>query len=293
MNETLSNISRVLQYDAARPMLFNTGLFLILFVIFLVFYQLVRGHRRIKMLLTIAFSLYFYYKSGSWCVLILCGVTLSDYLLGLWMGAARNDILRRAIVALNVTVNVAMLVYFKYFNLLYEAFASIAGSSFDPLEVILPAGISFFTFRSISYIVDLYRHDLEPCRSLLDYAFFLTFFPPLLAGPVVRAKDMLGQIRENPTVTPDMISEGLFLIMTGLIKKVVIADYISANFVDRIFDNPALYTGFENLMGAVGFTIQLYCDFSGYSDMAIGLALLLGTGFMVKRLNPLSAASVK
>ena len=103
MNETLSNISRVLQYDAARPMLFNTGLFLILFVIFLVFYQLVRGHRRIKMLLTIAFSLYFYYKSGSWCVLILCGVTLSDYLLGLWMGAARNDILRRAIVALNVT----------------------------------------------------------------------------------------------------------------------------------------------------------------------------------------------
>lgn len=279
MNETLSNISRLLQYDAARPMLFNTGLFLILFVIFLVFYQLVRGHRRIKMLLTIAFSLYFYYKSGSWCVLILCGVTLSDYLLGLWMGAARNDILRRAIVALNVTVNVAMLVYFKYFNLLYEAFASIAGSSFDPLDVILPAGISFFTFRSISYIVDLYRRDLEPCRSLLDYAFFLTFFPPLLAGPVVRAKDMLGQIRENPSVTPDMISEGLFLIMTGLIKKVVIADYISANFVDRIFDNPALYTGFENLMGAVGFTIQLYCDFSGYSDMAIGLALLLGYRF--------------
>lgn len=291
MNETLSAISELLRYDAAQPMLFNTGLFLVLFVIFLVFYQLVRGHRRIKMLLTIAFSLFFYYKSGAWCVLILCGVVLSDFLLGLWMGAARNDMVRRAIVALNVAANVAMLVYFKYFNLLFEAFASITGSTFDPLDVILPAGISFFTFRSISYIVDLYRHELEPCRSLLDYAFFLTFFPPLLAGPVVRAKDMLGQIRENPVASYAMISEGLFLIMTGLVKKVVIADYISANFVDRIFDNPALYTGFENLMGAIGFTVQLYCDFSGYSDMAIGLALLLGYRFKDNFNAPFKAQS--
>lgn len=279
MNETLSTLKDLLAYNPAEPMLFNTGLFLVLFVLFVVVYQLVRGHRRIKMLITIAFSLYFYYKSGSWCVLILCGVCLSDFLLGLWMGAARSDAVRRLIVALNVVVNVGMLVYFKYFNLLFEAFCSITGSSFDPLDVILPAGISFFTFRSISYIVDLYRGQLEPCRSLLDYAFFLTFFPPLLAGPVVRAKDMLGQIRDNSAATQAMISEGLFLIMTGLVKKVVIADYISANFVDRIFDNPALYTGFENLMGAVGFTIQLYCDFSGYSDMAIGLALLLGYRF--------------
>lgn len=291
MNEMLSTVSGLLRYDAAHPMLFNTGLFLVLFVIFLIVYQLVKGHRRLKMLVTIAFSLYFYYKSGSWCVLILCGVTLSDYILGLCMGAARSDTVRRGIVALNVAVNVGMLVYFKYFNLLFEAFASITGSTFDPLDVILPAGISFFTFRSISYIVDLYRRELEPCRNLLDYAFFLTFFPPLLAGPVVRAKDMLGQIRENPVVTVEMISEGLFLIMTGLVKKVVIADYISANFVDRIFDNPALYTGFENLMGAIGFTVQLYCDFSGYSDMAIGLALLLGYRFKINFDAPFKAQS--
>lgn len=291
MNETLSTLKDLLAYNPAEPMLFNTGLFLVLFVLFVVVYQLVRGHRRIKMLITIAFSLYFYYKSGSWCVLILCGVCLSDFLLGLWMGAARSDAVRRLIVALNVVVNVGMLVYFKYFNLLFEAFCSITGSSFDPLDVILPAGISFFTFRSISYIVDLYRGQLEPCRSLLDYAFFLTFFPPLLAGPVVRAKDMLGQIRDNSAATQAMISEGLFLIMTGLVKKVVIADYISANFVDRIFDNPALYTGFENLMGAVGFTIQLYCDFSGYSDMAIGLALLLGYRFKENFAAPFKAQS--
>ncbi len=287
----LDKLAELLSYNPAEPMLFNTGLFLVLFVLFITAYQAVRDHRRLKMLLVIAFSLYFYYKSGGACVLILCGVCLSDYLLGRWLGAARGNALRRSIVALNVLINTGMLVYFKYFNLLADALCSIVGSSFDPLDIILPAGISFFTFRSISYMVDIYRGDLEPCRSLLDYTFFLTFFPPLLAGPVVRAKDMLGQIAGNPTATPAMISEGLFLIMTGLVKKVVIADYISANFVDRIFENPALYTGFENLMGAVGFTVQLYCDFSGYSDMAIGLALLLGYRFKENFAAPFKSQS--
>ncbi len=279
MQNLLERLRDLLTFDPASPMLFNTGLFMILFVIFMLVYQLCRHTRRLRMLLVIAFSLFFYYKSGSWCVLILCGMCLSDFLLGLWLGSARNDLLRRCIVALNVIMNVGMLVWFKYFTLLTEAFNSIIGSTFDPVEVLLPAGISFFTFRSISYMVDIYRGDMQPCRSFLDYAFFLTFFPPLLAGPVVRARDMLPQIAKNPSATPAMISEGLFLIMAGLVKKVVIADYISGNFVDRIFDNPALYSGFENLMGAIGFTIQLYCDFSGYSDMAIGLALLMGYRF--------------
>ena len=274
MESILNRLSDLLVYDAASPMLFNSGLFLVLFLLFLLVYQAVQGHRRIKMLLVIAFSLYFYYKSSQWCVAILCGVCLSDYLLGLWLGRASAPWLRHGIVALNVVLNVGMLVYFKYANLLLDAFTSIRGSTFDPLDVILPAGISFFTFRSISYMVDIYRGQLSPCRSLLDYTFYLTFFPPLLAGPVVRAKDMLPQVEANVKATPQMMSEGLFLIMTGLLKKVVIADYISGNFVDRIFDNPMLYSGFENLIGCIGFTIQLYCDFSGYSDMAIGVAPL-------------------
>ncbi len=153
MNHLLSQISQLLAYDPASPMLFNTGMFMVLFVIFMFLYLLVRGYRVVKMLLVIAFSLYFYYKSGSWCVYILCGVCVSDYVLGLLLGWFKRDILRRAVVALNVLVNVGMLVYFKYFNLLYEAFCSIVSTSFEPLDVILPAGISFFTFRSISYIV--------------------------------------------------------------------------------------------------------------------------------------------
>ena len=269
----------MLAYDAHQPLLFNTGLFLVLFAGFLVIYHVLRNRTRLRMIFVIAFSLYFYYKSSAGYCFILLGVCVSDYVIGRLLFAAKSGFWRRALVALNVVVNVGMLVYFKYFNLLLETISNFGIARFDALDIILPAGISFFTFRSISYIVDIYRGELEPARNFIDYCFFLTFFPPLLAGPVVRAKDMLPQIYARPSATREMTGRGLMLIMAGLVKKVIIADYISGNFVDRIFDNPTLYSGVECLTGAVGFTLQLYCDFSGYSDMAIGIALLLGYEF--------------
>lgn len=278
-NIDFSRLRDLLLYDPSSPLLFNTGLFLVLFVLFMCVYRLLRGHYRLRMIFVIFFSLYFYYKSSAGYCLILLGVCLSDYLLGLWLGSAREIWIRKAIVACNVFMNVGMLVYFKYLNLIIDTFSRIASADFDMLDIVLPAGISFFTFRSISYIVDIYRGQLQPARDFIDYCFFLTFFPPLLAGPVVRAKDMLPQIYARPEATRTQISRGLVLIMFGLVKKVIVADYISGNFVDRIFDNPSLYSGFENLMGCIGFTLQLYCDFSGYSDMAIGIALLLGFEF--------------
>ncbi|MEE0977979.1 MAG: MBOAT family O-acyltransferase [Muribaculaceae bacterium] len=291
MDEFITNLRNIFLYDQSNPLLFNTGLFMVLFVVFLLIYELLSGHRNLKMIFVILFSLYFYYKSSAECCFILLGVCLFDFILGNLLGAARQEGLRRGIVALNVVVNVGMLVYFKYFNLLIDAFASITSVHFDPLQVILPAGISFFTFRSISYIVDIYRGEMPPCSNFLHYTFYLTFFPPLLAGPVVRAKDMLPQVRDASPATKEMISSGFFLIICGLVKKVIIADYISGNFVDRIFDNPALYTGFENLMGVYGFALQLYCDFSGYSDMAIGIALLLGFRFKDNFNSPFKSQS--
>ncbi len=281
----IDQVVDVLRYDPMQPLLFNTGLFLVLFVAFLCIYRLVRGVRVLKMALVILFSLYFYYKSSGFSCLILLGVCVSDWVLGLLMDKAASmqrgsDALRRLIVFVNVAANVGMLAYFKYFNLIADTLSHFTTMDIRVETILLPAGISFFTFRSISYIVDLYRGQLKACRNLLDYIFFLTFFPPLLAGPVVRAKDMLPQVYSNPVATRDMTSEGIWLIITGLIKKVVIADFISGNFVERVFDNPALYSGFENLMATFGFTVQLYCDFSGYSDMAIGIALLLGYRFM-------------
>lgn len=285
------NLLELLRYDKMNPLLFNTGLFLVLFTGFILIYQLMRKHRTAKFLFVIAFSLYFYYKSSAEYSFILLGVCLSDYFLGRLMGMAQHNWKRRLIVLVNVIINVGMLAYFKYFNLLYETFASITQTSFDPLDIVLPAGISFFTFRSISYIVDLYRRQMKPCTDFLAYTFYLTFFPPLLAGPVVRAKDMLPQIEADPVASKAMTSEGLFLIMCGLIKKVVVADFISANFVDRIFDNPSLYSGFEVLAGIYGFVIQIYCDFSGYTDMAIGIALLLGYQFADNFRSPFKSQS--
>lgn len=287
----IAKLLDVLKFDGANPLLFNTGLFLILFVAFLGIYRLLRRFRMVKMVFVILFSLYFYYKSSAEDCFILFGVCVSDYVLGILMGKSSRNWQRRAIVAVNVVLNVGMLVYFKYFNLLLETISQFGSVRFDALDIVLPAGISFFTFRSISYIVDIYRRQIEPCRSFLNYTFYLTFFPPLLAGPVVRAKDMLPQVEADPIATHAMVSEGIFLIIAGLIKKVVVADFISGNFVDRIFDNPSLYSGFENLMGIYGFTIQLYCDFSGYSDMAIGIALLLGFRFKDNFNSPFKAQS--
>lgn len=271
-------------YNSHQPLLFNTGLFVMLFAVFMVIYRALKPWRTVRMLFTILFSLYFYYKTSGECCLILIGVATSDYILGLAMQRARaltkwQNFTKRAIVTFNVLVNIGLLAYFKYFSLLVTTINEFLTTHIDPINLLLPAGISFFTFRSISYIVDIYRGQIDACKNPLDYFFFLTFFPPLLAGPVVRAKDMLPQIKSNPAATREMTSEGVYLIILGIIKKMVIADFISGNFVDRVFDNPALYSGFENLLASFGFTIQLYCDFSGYSDMAIGIALLMGYRF--------------
>ena len=262
----LTRLGEMAAYTPGEPLLFNSGLFMLLFVAFTGIHTLCRRRRGLQMAAVIAFSLYFYWKSSATYCFILLGICLTDYGLGLTMGATRSRTMRRALVWANVLINVGMLVYFKYFNLLGQTLASITSTDFDPLDLVLPAGISFFSFRSMSYMVDLYRRRMEPCRSLL-------------AGPVVRAADMLPQIRAGRPATRAMVSEGIFLVICGLVKKVIVADYLAGNFVDRIFDNPALYSGFENLMGVAGFTIQIYCDFSGYSDMAIGLALMLGFRF--------------
>ena len=166
----IDKVWQVLKFDAANPLLFNTGLFLLLFVGFIIIYRILRRCKWLKLIFVILFSLYFYYKSSAEYCFILLGVCISDYILGIFMGKAKWNWVRRIIVAVNVLINVGMLVYFKYFNLLLSTFANFSGQEFDALDIILPAGISFFTFRSISYIVDIYRRDIEPCTDFLATA---------------------------------------------------------------------------------------------------------------------------
>ena len=279
--ELFSRLLSLLTYDASSPLIFSSGLFLFLFAAFLMFYGRFRRAPEARTLYVILFSLYFYYKSSGLYFLLLVFAAASDFLIARGIFRAQERSAKRRLVALSVAVNLGMLGYFKYTDFFIEIADSLFGEGFlEFRNIFLPVGISFFVFQSMSYTVDIYRGRLKPLDRWSDYLFYLSFFPQLVAGPIVRARDFIPQIRQNPiVVTREMFGTGLFLILTGLFKKAVVSDFISINFVDRIFDEPLLYTGFECLLGIYGYALQIYCDFSGYSDMAIGIALLLGFRF--------------
>jgi D-alanyl-lipoteichoic acid acyltransferase DltB (MBOAT superfamily) len=286
--------SDLMYYDPANPMIFSTGMFLFLFTAFSLGYGFLRRRPTLRIVYTSLFSIYFYYKTGGIYFYLLFLTATWDYFLARAMGATERRGLRRMLVTLSVAANLGMLGYFKYSNLFAQIVNDLSGGHVLAFRnLFLPIGISFFVFQSLSYTIDVYRRKVTPLTNWLDYFFYLSFFPQLVAGPIVRAADFIPQIRRNPIrVTRRMFGSGMFLIMAGLFKKAVISDYISINFVDRIFDSPALYGGFENLMGVYGYALQIYCDFSGYSDMAIGIALLLGFRFRENFNLPYKSATI-
>lgn len=233
-----------------------------------------------QLFLTIASLLF--YMSWDWHFGWVLGLTLVlDYLAGRGMGFAKRVWLRRLFLALSLSGNLGLLVFFKYSGFLISSLQSLANVFSFPwsapsFKILLPIGISFFTFQSLAYAIDVYRRKIEPETSFLRYAFFISFFPQLIAGPIVRAGVFLPQLLSwRP---PDLAAShrGLFLILRGLLKKVVIADFLAAHLVDRVFSAPHLYSGFEALLAVYAYAFQIYNDFSGYTDIAIGSALLLG-----------------
>ena len=295
----------ILQYDPSAPMLFSSGLFFFLFIGFLLIYIPLRKYTLARIIYVTLFSLYFYYKSSGLYFGLLVFTATSDFIIAQLMSRTEKPVGRKMWVTLSLCVNLGMLAYFKYTNFLLDIGTSFLHSvgvwfNYAPwaelpkteMAIFLPVGISFFTFQSISYIIDVYRRRIEPLGRWIDYVFYVSFFPQLVAGPIVRARDFIPQIYKNPSVSKAEFGEGLFLILCGLLKKCVISDYISLNFVDRVFDAPLLYTGVENLLAVYGYTLQIYCDFSGYSDMAIGLALLLGYRFNLNFDSPYQSATI-
>ena len=287
------------KYNPTEPLIFSSGLFLFLFLGFSLVYAMLQNRLTARLLFVTAFSYYFYYKSSGLYFCLLAFVTISDYLIAAGIGSWRNrhpdgkyNIVCRLLLALSIAIDLSLLGYFKYTNFFGDIWAQLVGNNFQPQDIFLPVGISFFTFQSLSYTIDVYRKELKPLGSLLDYAFYVSFFPQLVAGPIVRARDFVPQIRRPLQVTDEMFARGVFFIAIGLFKKAVISDYISLNFVDRIFDNPSLYSGIENLLGIYGYAMQIYCDFSGYSDMAIGIALLLGFHFPMNFHSPYASVSI-
>ena len=215
------------------------------------------------------------------CVGIIFFGSSLDFAVGKALGRTDNPTKRKALLLASVVYYLGVLSVFKYFNFAADSVATVAswvGVPLSPthLRLVLPFGISFFTFETMSYTIDVYRRELPPADRYLDYLLFVCFFPHLVAGPIVRPSSMLPQLAAEPTASDAQKAEGLFLIATGLLKKVVIGDTLGLNLVNRVFDNPERYSSLEVLVGVYAYAIKIYADFSGYSDVAIGSAKLFG-----------------
>ncbi len=239
-------------------------------------------------------SLFFYWKTSGLFFILLIFSTIAGYFLGLGNYNAKKKSVKKIFVASSIIINLGLLSYFKYsyfftesinnifgtdfevFNFLAAMSNSITGSKFDVAVIGLPVGISFFTFQTISYAIDIYREKVKPVRNIIDFGFYVSFFPQLVAGPIVRASEFVPQLYKRYSLSYEEFGYALFLILNGLVKKMFIGDYLAVNFIDRIFANPLSYSGFENISALYAYSLQVYCDFSGYTDIAIGIALLLG-----------------
>ncbi len=294
------NISDALRaiflYHENAPLIFTRFFFWAFFAVVLLGYSLVykNKNRSIRAGYLFAASLFFYYKSSGFFFFILLFSTLVDYFIGKWIYRSQSGTRKKILVAASVVVNLTVLAYFKYsyffidsinimlgtdwqaLNHLAILANQTAGTHFNVNQILLPVGISFFTFQTISYSVDVYRGETEPVKNLIDFGFYVSFFPQLVAGPIVRASGFVKQIYEDYHVSKTEFGWAIFMILKGLVKKIFIGDYIAVNFVDRVFSNPVTYSGFENLMALFGYSLQVYVDFSGYTDIAIGVALLMG-----------------
>ena len=263
-------------------MLFNSLDYFVFLALAVAGFWALARHRVARLAFIVVASCLFYMAANPKYILLVLLSTVVDYVIGLRLGATEDERKRRVLLVCSLAFNLGILAVFKYFDFWSSATASMAsvlfGVEFSPflLRWALPVGISFYTFQTMSYSIDVYRRTLEPKRSLLEFTAFVMFFPQLVAGPIVRASEFLPQLDGEPTLRREQVSRGLFLIGTGLVKKVAVADYLSANLVDRVFAQPELYTGTEVVIALYAFTMQIYCDFSGYTDMARGSALLMG-----------------
>lgn len=254
--------------------------------------------RRLRLLFILGAS-YVFYAHWDWRFLpLIFASSTVDWLLGNAIHRAGNPAVRKRWLYVTVLVNLGVLGFFKYFNFGVDSASAMLtslGVSVPQLtlQVALPVGISFFTFESMSYVIDVYRRELEPQKSYLEYLSFVAFFPHLVAGPIVRPRDLLPQLAGPARWSDKEASEGLFLIALGLIKKVAIGDYLALNLIDRVFDAPVQYSALECYTAVVSYAVQIYCDFSGYTDVAIGSALLLGVRFPLNFNAPYQAHNVQ
>ncbi len=305
-------MEQVFLYHREAPMIFTRFYFWLFFALVLLGYSLVYKNKNRSMRAGYLFvvSLFFYYKSSGFFFFILLFSTLTDFYIGKWVFESRTLLAKRLLISISIIINLSLLVYFKYAYFFTASVNEMFGTSFEMVnymavwantatgthfsvdQILLPVGISFYTFQTISYSIDVYRGEVKPVNNLIDFGFYVSFFPQLVAGPIVRAAQFIPQMYKDYKLTREQFGLAVFWIMKGLVKKIFIGDYIAVNFVDRVFDAPLHFTGVENLLALFGYSLQVYADFSGYTDIAIGVALLLGFNLPRNFNSPYKAQNV-
>ena len=256
-----------------------------------------------------ASSIFFYWNTSTWFVLLLLFSTVSDWIIGLVMDRT-DGYKRKSMLILSIVINLGLLCFFKYAYFFADASAELFGTTWEAVvpgaswlndnlgtsirvhEILLPVGISFYTFQTLSYTIDLYNRKIEPVRSLFDFGCYVTFFPQLVAGPIVRAVEFIPQLHKQYDLKTQEFKLAIWWILAGLTKKIIFADFIATNLVDRVFANPTSHSGLEVLLGLYGYSLQVFADFSGYSDIAIGVALLMGFRLPINFRSPYKARNV-
>ena len=297
-------LEHIFAFNSESPLLFTQFYFWAFFALVYALFALImngtktadsarRMHMRNVYLMFV--SWFFYYKTSGLFLIILAFITLSDWLIA--QRIAQNTAPKRRLswLCLSIAIDLGLLVYFKYayfftsmvndfFGSQFEVFDLFAyigngfsqSGRFDVDKIILPVGISFYIFQVISYTTDVYRERIRPVRNILDFGFYVSFFPQLVAGPIVRAEEFIPQLYKPFRLSRRLFGLSVFWILNGLAKKIILSDYLAVNLIDRVFDNPLLFSGFENLFALFAYSLQVYADFSGYTDIAIGLAMLMG-----------------
>ena len=297
-------LRHIFAFNSESPLLFTQFYFWAFFAIVYAVFALIMDGKRARLHLRnvflMAVSWFFYYKTSGIFLLILLFITTSDWLIAKQIYKARGDEARgkrRASMwlALSVVVDLGLLFYFKYAYFFTHVVNNLLGTEFAVFDIfayigngfsesgrfmvdsiILPVGISFYIFQVISYTVDVYRGHVEPVKNILDFGFYVSFFPQLVAGPIVRANEFIPQLYRPFCLSRRLFGLAVFWMLNGLVKKIVLSDYLAVNLIDRVFENPLLFSGFENLFALFAYSLQVYADFSGYTDIAIGIAMLMG-----------------
>ena len=285
-----------LLFNPDSPLIFTQFYFWAFFGVVYAIFTLIGNRILLRNSFLFFASLFFYYRTSGLSVLLLVFAIAAGYLLARWMAQCRKGgFWRGFFLVCSVVIELGLLCYFKYAYFFADVLKQLTGIEMAVTDVfaqvgnmiagkelfkvdaiVLPVGISFFIFQLISYAMDVYRDDVKPVKNILDFGFYVSFFPQLVAGPIVRASEFIPQLHRKFNLSRRGFGIAVFWILNGLAKKIILSDYIAVNFVDRVFDNPLLFSGFENLVALFAYSLQVYADFSGYTDIAIGVAALMG-----------------